>query len=78
MMPDQAIQFFTTQGDGCRFRQINVGGRFNDRTGFTTTNAQQQRSSPFDSFELQLRIHTTFIAMRSIRVQTLTACTASN
>lgn len=75
MMVDQAIQFVTTQSDGCTFRQRCFVGDINYRVSFIIVDVDQQTGRTFYRFVLQCRINVTFITVRRIGMQVMTTST---
>ena len=78
MVPNQAIQLTATQGDGRTLRQRGFVGDVDNRARFAAADVDQQASRTLHRFVLQRRIHATLVAMRSISVQTVTACAAGD
>ena len=77
-MADQTIQLATTKRNGRAFRQRGVIRDVDNRTGFAAANVDQQAGGALHCFVLQRRVHTTLIAVGSIRMQTVATRTTGN
>ncbi|RMO19822.1 hypothetical protein ALQ47_05273 [Pseudomonas cichorii] len=60
-----------TQGHGSNRWQVLFADRFDDRTGFTAGDFQQQASSTLHGFTGKLPVHTTLVTVRGIGVQAI-------
>ena len=78
VVTNQTIQFAAAQGNGRTLRQRRFVGHINYRTRFAAADVDQEASRTLHRFVLQRRIHATLVAVRSISVQTVTACAAGD
>ena len=78
VVTNQTIQLAAAQSNGRTLRQRRLVGHIDNRTRFAAADVDQQASRTLHRFVLQRRIHPTLIAVRSVSVQTVTACAAGD
>src|SRR5690606_13080068 len=69
LQPEHLIDTLGTQYNRRDIRKISFAGDIDNRTGATTDDLQQQRSSALHSATSKLGIYTTLVAMRGIGMQ---------